>query len=532
MTTRTQEDLPETGAAGTASASRVKPQAPSALEAEALRLDDARNNFLGNRHAANGHGAKGNCARGNGDRMAVPLAAIPLHLSGEIAATVDLNEDAIAVVFASAHQGKLLYDAQRGKWYRWEGTHWRQDDGARVTREMIRRTVRKMCRGEPRWLTARMIDAVEKLSRTDERTCPRGTFDAEPLLLGTPGGVIDLRDGTTRTARPEDLMTRLTGTMPAFGTPCERWLGLLGACIHGFGPDGEPRSAPPGDTMVRFLQRVCGYFLTGSTRHEFVFLLFGGGANGKSTFLRVLREILGDYFVSVAVETFLQTAHDQHPTGMAHIEGARLAACGELPDNRSWNSQRVKDISSGEKMSARHMRQDFYDFVPVCKLLFVGNHRPRLRQVDEAEKRRFRVIPFIHKVPESQRDPKLEDALREEYPAILAWMIEGAQAVIAEGFGTMPAAVTQATDEYFAENDTFALWAAERLLLHKDLSVRAGLAYSNYRRWFEENGHEGRPVSPREFKARMTGMGAIHERSNSERLYRGVALNIGDDDEP
>ncbi|SAL84815.1 hypothetical protein AWB68_07452 [Caballeronia choica] len=504
-------------------------QAPSALEAEVKRLDEARSKFFAKSPAVNDHAAKPKRASRNGDRMSAPLDSIPAHLSDEIAATVDLNEDAIAVVFASLYQGKLLFESKRGKWLCWDGTHWQRDEGARVTREMIRRTVRQMCRGVPRWLTARVVDAIEKLARTDERTCPRGTFDANPWLLCTPSGVVDLRDGSMRAARPEDMMTRLTGSAPDFGGDCPRWLRFLAACIHGFDEQGKPRMELDNDDMMRFLQRMCGYFLTGSTRYEFVFLLFGGGANGKTTFLRVLREVLGDYFVSVAVETFLQSTHDQHPTGMAHIEGARLAACGELPDNRAWNSQRVKDISSGEKMSARHMRQDFYDFTPICKLLFVGNHRPRLRQADEAEKRRFRVIPFVHKVPENRRDSTLEDALREEYPEILAWMVRGARAVIAEGFGSMPAAVTQATAEYFAENDTFALWAGERLLLHKDYSVGAGRARLDYLRWFEENGHEGRPASTRDFKARMLDMGAICDRNSRERLYRGVALNDSDD---
>ncbi|CFK65814.1 MULTISPECIES: phage/plasmid primase, P4 family [Burkholderia] len=508
---------------------RPEREAASALEADARMFDELRRAFLAKGNGANGHAAKPKHPRDKDGRMTAPLDAIPARLSGEIAATVELSEDAVAVVFASAYQGRLLFETLRGKWFRWEDTHWKQDEGARVTREMIRRTVRKMCRGEPRWLTARVVDAIEKLARTDERTCPSEPFDANPWLLATPAGVVDLRDGSSRAARPEDMMTRVTGCAPDFGGDCPRWRAFLGACIHGFDEYGEPRSAPPGDEMVRFLQRMCGYFLTGSTRFEFVFLLFGGGANGKSTFLRVLREILGDYFVSVAVETFLQSAHDQHPTGMAHIEGARLAACGELPDNRSWNSQRVKDISSGEKISARHMRQDFYDFVPVCKLLFVGNHRPRLRQTGEAEKRRFRIIPFVHKVPENRRDSTLEDALREEYPAILAWMLDGAKAVIAEGFASMPGAVTKATNDYFAENDTFALWAGERLLLHKDYSVPAGVAYANYTRWFEGGGYEGRPVSSREFKMRMEDMGATHDRDNRGRLYRGAKLDTSGD---
>lgn len=462
-------------------------------------------------------------------RITVPIKAIAAH-AASVSATVEMSEDALAVIFARAHTGELLHATLRGKWYRWVGTHWKADEGACATREMIRQTIRDLCGGKPRWATARVVDSIEKLARTDERMRRCGGFDASPLLLGTPAGVINLVDGTLRAARPDDLMTKLTSCAPDPDAACPRWLTFLGACIYGFDEHGEPRTVAPDDPMVIFLQRACGYMLTGSTRYEFVFLLFGGGANGKSTFLRVVREILADYFVSVAVETFLLGSHDAHPTGVAHLDGARLAACGELPDNRSWNSQRVKDISSGEKLSARHMRQDFFDFSPVCKLLFVGNHKPRLRQINEAERRRFRVIPFVHRVPENRRDSTLEEALRTEYPAILAWMIDGAQAVISEGFGTMPAAVTKATDEYFRENDTFGMWASERLLLQKDYSVPAGVAYANYTRWFDDGGYQGRPVSQREFRTRMEDVGAMHERNAKGIRYRGARLDVDADE--
>lgn len=488
---------------------RAKRQAPSALEAEAARLDDAVNGFL-----ANGHAKKAKPARTKPERMAAPLDGMPPHLAGEIAATVSLNEDALAVLFASAHEDRLLYDARRGAWYRWEGTHWLHDEGARVTREMIRRMLRKLCReGTPRWLSARVVDAVEKLARTDARVCPAGAFDADQWIIGTPAGVLELRDGTLRAARPEDLITRLTGTMPAFDAPCPRWLAFLNTCTQN-DPD-----------MIDFLQRLCGYALSGSTRFEFVFVLYGPGANGKTCFLRVLREILGDYFIALPAETFLQSMHEQHPTGLARLDGARLAACSELPDNRSWNSQRVKDIATGETVAARYMRQDFFDFTPVAKLLFVGNHRPRLRQVDEAERRRFREIPFIHKVPEADRDPQLEAKLRDEYPAIFAWMLEGATRVHARGFGPMPAAVTKASAEYFAESDTLAAWADERLIFEAALSGPSRELYSDYTRWFEDNGQDGRPVSQGDFKARLTlDYGARYDRNMRGRFYRGVGL--------
>lgn len=174
------------------------------------------------------------------------------------------------------------------------------------------------------------------------------------------------------------------------------------------------------------------------------------------------------------------------------------------------------------------MRQDFFEFVPVCKLLFVGNHRPRLQQVDEAERRRFRLIPFLYRVPEAARDPQLEAKLRTEYPAILAWMIEGAKRLYAEGFGDMPPAVARASADYFEESDTLAEWISERLVLDRALSAPSHSLYDDYRHWFEENGYEGRPMSQPELKQRLlNNYGARYERTNTRRLYRGVALRQG-----
>ncbi|MEX3852650.1 phage/plasmid primase, P4 family [Paraburkholderia sp. BR10923] len=483
-------------------------QALSALEAEAARLDAAAAHFLGNDRAPRA------IRRAKDARIAAPFDSMPPHLAGEIAASVDLNEDALAVVFASAYENRLLYDVRHGAWYSWEDTHWRQDEGARVTRQMIRRQLRKLCRdAPPRWLSVRVVDAIEKLARTDPRLCPAGPFDCNPWIIGTPAGVVDLRDGAKRKAQPGDMISRLVATVPAFDTTCPHWLAFLDVCTQG-------------DTdMVAFLQLLCGYALTGSTRHELVFMLYGPGANGKSTFLRVLREVLGDYFIALPVETFLQSTTDQHPAGLARLEGARLAACSELPDNRAWNSQRVKDIASGELIAARYMHQNFFEFRPVCKLLFVGNHKPRLRQVDEAERRRFRLIPFVHCVPEHARDVDLEGKLRAEYPAICAWMIDGAMRLHAHGFGAMPGAVTEASNDYFAESDTMAAWSVERLVFDAALSAQSSELYADYRRWFEDNGQDGRPVSQSDFKARLTlGYGARYEHTRSGRFYRGVGL--------
>ncbi|HEY3597196.1 MAG TPA: phage/plasmid primase, P4 family [Paraburkholderia sp.] len=438
---------------------------------------------------------------------------VPPEIASHVKPGGTLTEDAAAVLFAAQWQGQICFNAQQGRWYVWTGTHWRTDERGAVI-ERVRAKLRElMPKSDARVHGARMVHNVATLAQSDVRLLPSGEFDGDAWAIGTPAGVINLRDGSMRPACPADLITRVTGCAPDFERDCPRWREFLNTCAQG---DAE---------LIAFLQKLCGYALTGSTSYEFVFVLYGPGANGKTRLLTAIREILGDYFIALPPETFLQSAHEQHPAGIARLQGARLAAVSELPANRSWNSQRVKDISSGERIAARYMRQNFFEFVPVCKLLFVGNHRPRLQQVDEAERRRFRLIPFLHRVPENQRDPELEAKLREEYPAIAAWMVEGAKRLHAEGFGAMPKAVKEASQDYFSESDTLATWADERLTFDPVLTARAGTLHDDYRRWFEDNGHDGRPMSTNELKQRLIhDYDARYERDKRGRYFRGVAL--------
>lgn len=439
----------------------------------------------------------------------------PPEIASQLASGGKLSEDSAAVLFACAQAGELCYEAEHGRWYIWRGTHWHHDDSGEVV-ERARAQLRMLLpRSDLRVHAAKMARNVTWFAQSDARLRPLGPFDHEPWLLGTPAGAVDLRDGTLRPARPDDMISHVTGYAPNFDAACPRWLAFLDTCTQ------------HDSALVTFLQKMCGYALTGCTDHEFVFVLYGPGANGKTRFLTVLREILGDYFIALPPETFLQSQHEQHPTGLARLQGARLAAVSELPANRSWNSQRVKDIASGEITAARFMRQDFFEFKPVAKLLFVGNHRPRLQQVDEAERRRFRLIPFTHHLAEDERDPDLADKLRPEYPAILAWMIEGAITVHAGGFGPMPLAVVNACSEYFDESDTLAAWIDERLVFDRALSTPASALHDDYQRWFEAGGYDGRPMGATELKQRLIyDYGARHERTKHGRLYRGLGLRL------
>jgi putative DNA primase/helicase len=144
---------------------------------------------------------------------------------------------------------------------------------------------------------------------------------------------------------------------------------------------------------------MVGYCLTGVTSAHALFFLYGTGANGKSVFANVISTILGDYAATASMDTFVETRGDRHPTDLAGLRGARFVTAIETEQGRRLNESKVKAITGGDKISARFMRQDFFEYSPQFKPVIVGNHKPAIRNIDEAMKRRMHMIPFTVTIP-------------------------------------------------------------------------------------------------------------------------------------
>jgi putative DNA primase/helicase len=365
------------------------------------------------------------------------------------------SDDELALEFSNRHDGQLLYVPAWGHWLRWDGCRWARDNTLAVFD-----LCRQVCRdgaGEAKGLdngtsiarrvaSAATTAAVEKLARADRRHArSSGAFDADPWQLNTPGGVIDLRTGDMRPHQPDDLVTKVTTVAPA--GKCPRWLRFLLQITQG------------DKALVRYLQCFIGYSLTGiTTEHAFVFL-WGPGGNGKSVLLGTVAAMLGDYATTAMADVFTVTRSEQHPTHLATLRGARFVVVTETEEGRPWAESRIKSLTGGDRISARVMRGDPFEYVPAFKLWIAGNHRPVLRNPDPAMRRRLHLVPLTF-VP-SKPDKELADALREELPGILAWAIRGCIAWQREGLNP-PDVVRQASDEYFAEQDIIGNWFAER----------------------------------------------------------------------
>lgn len=395
------------------------------------------------------------------------------------------SDDAMALAFSARHTGQLLYVPAWASWLRWDGCRWLRDDTLHVF-DLVRALCRDMAAqaeanekdGESiaRGLTsAGTIAAVERLARSDARHARRAeAFDADPWALNTPGGVLDLRTGKMRPHRKEDLFTKATTVVPSRSSR-RRWVRFLLEITHG------------DRAMVRYLQRFIGYTLTGAIEeHAFAFLC-GPGGNGKSVLLATVAAMLGDYATTAMADVFTAGKNDQHPTHLASLRGARLVAVTETEEGRPWAESRIKALTGGDRISARVMRGDPFEFSPVFKLWIAGNHRPVLRNPDPAMRRRLHLMPLTF-VP-AKPDLKLTEALRAELPGILDWAVEGCLAWQRIGLQP-PKVVTEATDSYFEEQDSLASWVAERCERRPLAETSSRAMFADWKRWTAERGEE------------------------------------------
>jgi putative DNA primase/helicase len=224
------------------------------------------------------------------------------------------------------------------------------------------------------------------------------------------------------------------------------------------------------DALIRFLGQWAGYCLTGSTREHALLFLHGGGGNGKSVFLNTIAAIMGDYAAQAPLDAFHAAQGDKHPADIAMMRGARMVVASETEEGRQWAEAKIKALTGGDKITARFMRQDFFTFTPAFKLTVAGNHKPGLRNVDEAMRRRFLMVPFNHRP--AHPDPDLARKLRAEWPGILAWMIEGCRDWQRHGL-VRPDAVTEATRDYFEAQDVMGRWLKERCIIAPHLERNA-----------------------------------------------------------
>ena len=424
------------------------------------------------------------------------------------------TEDALALSFTRRYHPDWRYVAAWGKWMVWDGQRWRTEDTLAAT-DLIRHVCRQAAikssnpKVAAKLASSSTVSGVERLAKVDRRhAATTEEWDADPWLLNTPGGVADLKTGRSRPHDRADRMTKITTATPR--GDCPTWLKFLDEVTGG------------DKALQDYLQRMAGYALTGSTREHALFFLYGTGANGKSVFLNTLASILGNYATNAPMDTFMETRSDRHPTDMAGLRGARLVSSIETEQGRRWAESKVKSLTGGDKISARFMRQDFFEFFPQFKLFVAGNHKPAIRNIDEAMKRRLHLIPFTVTIPPERRDKHLQQKLMAERDGILAWAVQGCLAWQRDGLNP-PESVLSATDEYFEAEDAVGRWLEENCVLQANAKSLTAELFSDWKQWCDAAGEF--IGTQRRFSDLLTTRGIEKWRNGTGlRGFRGIGL--------
>jgi P4 family phage/plasmid primase-like protien len=431
--------------------------------------------------------------------------------AGPEIAPAAFSEDYLADAFSRKLGEDWRFVSAWGQWYQWTGRVWRRDDTRAVfdqIRGICREAARRASEIKSRLSKASTTSAVEWLARGDRRhAAAPDTWDNDPWLLNTPRGIVSLRDGRLGPHYRGAYMTKSAAASPQ--GDCPTWRQFLDTITGGDA------------SLQAYLQRVAGYCLTGDIREHALFFAHGTGANGKSVFVNTLTEILGDYAQTAGMDMFMDSRNDRHPTELADLRGARLIVANETEQGRRWAESRIKSLTGGDRIRARFMRQDFFEYSPQFKLMVVGNHRPSIRNLDEAMRRRLQLIPFAVTIPKEKRDQRLPQRLLDERDGILAWALEGCLLWQAEGLSP-PDCVRAATDEYFEAEDAVARWLEDNCELGDKLESSSADLFADWSRWCSANGEsEG---TQKRLTETLKGRGFAPTRTRLARGFRGVGV--------
>jgi putative DNA primase/helicase len=452
--------------------------------------------------------------------LAVPDADAAILRSRDEAISVQ-TDLANATAFAVEHAQGHRHVRERGMWIAWTGTRWRRDatgDAERAAKATARALLDRATKVEDedkrkravRWAltsqSGRGLRAMLTVAATEAALALEAdALDRDPWLLTCANGTIDLRTGDLRPHDPADLITMATDVAYDAGAECPRWRAFMQEVFAG---DAE---------LIEFMRRFIGYCLTGDTREHVLAVFHGAGRNGKSTLIKIMQRLGGKHAVTAELSTFLRARGDRGPRNdLARLHRARLVTGPESGEGRHLDESTVKEISGGDRLAARFLYGEHFEFVPRFKLVIVTNHRPKVDGEDDAIWARLRLVPF-DVCFEGREDKTLAEKLEAELPGILTWAVQGCLDWQRDGLG-QPAAVTNATASYRQDEDVLGAFLAERCVMDGEIGpAELRLAYETYCNEIGE-----KPLAANVLGRKLARRGIRrHKRAG---VYRGVSL--------
>jgi putative DNA primase/helicase len=275
--------------------------------------------------------------------------------------------------------------------------------------------------------------------------------------------------------------------------------------------------------LISFLQTAAGWSLTGDISEQTMFILYGSGANGKSTFLNTISYLLGDYGTATNTETFMKKNSDQHTNDLARLRGTRFVTTTEAEQGRRLSEPLIKQITGTDKMTARFLYGEFFNFIPTFKVFMATNHKPVIKGTDYGIWRRIKLIPYTTRIEDDKQDKDLEMKLCKEASGILNWLLEGAARWKRERLIT-PDIILKATEEYRGEMDVIGNFLKQCCVTNDESRILIRELYKDYAEWCDENNEHA--VSERFFTLRLKEIGFEQRRTAEARFWIGLALQV------
>lgn len=437
------------------------------------------------------------------------------------------SEDALALDFAKRGVETFRWSPGLG-WMFYDGVKWAPDK--RLKRFSL---ARRICRWaavgargneKKRIASAKTNQALLSLAQSDFRiVASEKVWDADPMLLNTPAGIIDLRTGKLRPRTAADCVTQVTSVSPDFEKVPTRFLQFLDEIFKG-----------ATDELIPFMRRLLGYLLTGERRERMLIFAFGARAkNGKNTLFDLVLWLLNDYAIKLPPAALMTSKNEQHPTGIAQLRAKRFALSSELAEGEHLNESLIKELTGDPVVRARLMRQDFFEFTVTHKHVILGNYKPRVHGGDTGVADRVVLIPFNNRFVGDKDDKFLAEKLRAEGPAILAWMIAGSVSWAADGM-KVPEEVRAASEEYMEEHNDMEQWIADRCERGSnpdDYQQKAMQLYINFSIWKQNRGEK--PCAATTWFGRLQLLdGVAKKRTEKGIVYTGIRLKSAPSIEP
>jgi putative DNA primase/helicase len=428
--------------------------------------------------------------------------------------------------FVKKYRGKVLWCDDWKDWLIYKGGRWIKDrevEIQKLAKEVILDFYRQASQMEEedkerknlvkhalKSETNRAINSMLELARSELAILPEN-FDKDIYIVNFKNGTLHLKTMEFWTHRPEDYLTKQINAYYDPNATCPRWLEFLNKI---FGQD---------QNLIEFIQKAVGYSLSGDAGEDCLFILYGTGQNGKTTFLKTLKEIWGDYAIDSPVEMLLYKDNNTIPNDIARLSGARLVMTIEAPEGRRLNETLIKKLTGRDTMTARFLHREYFEFEPTFKLWLATNHKPVVYENSLAFWRRVRLIPFTIQISNEERIPNYEKILLEEKEGIINWTIEGFKKWEKEGLG-IPETVRIATQEYRDDMDVIAEFIEEKCIEDRNIETTTKELYDAYSKWCEENNEK--PISNKSFGRRLEERGyqSIRIGTKGAKGWRGIGL--------